>query len=252
MKAMYRTILENFLSFSIDCIYKNSVFDMTESVEKTDNALKEHPEYNSSFLGYTSGNCYYNGKLSVGDKLNTEEKTHTENINKLVMQTKPIDKPLYLFHGFEAGVKYDDTKWMIGDDITFNLHLSKTPAFWVASRFSNHFGWYLEKIKRNVMTTIPKCYDIGYFNAIKTLFYQKYLFCVYNESGKWHHISTDNRCPKDLMIKANEKTKRKLLLNEEFEYLSHTGEKFKLVDIVYKFNLFLPFVSKYYVMVRIE
>ncbi|XWV26233.1 putative orfan [Tupanvirus soda lake] len=248
---MYRALLEKFLLYDIKNINNVSVFDMSESVNVTDETLNKYPQYYSSFLGYTSGNCYYNGKLSVGDDLNAEEKNHTENINNLVLKTKPINKPLYLFHGFEPGIKYNDNEWTLGNIITFNFHLSKTPAFWVASRFSNHFGWYLDKIKRNVITTIPKCYDIGYFNAIKTLFYEKYLFCVYNDSGKWHHISTDNRCPKDLLAGASEKTKQQLLLNEEFEYLSHTGEKFKLVDIVHKFNFGIPFVRKFYVMERV-
>ena len=164
-----------------------------------------------------------------------------------------IIRPLYLFHGFEAGIKYNDDKWKINDVVTLNFHISKTPAFWIAQRFADHFSWYINaKLFNKSIVYMPKCYDIGFLNSFITIFMQKYLFCIYQEEDKWHHVSTDIRCPNDVYQLANSNVKTFLKMNEENEYLSHKDEKFKLIDVVYKFQFGLPFVNKFYIMKRIK
>lgn len=268
----YRSKLDKLLGITILNFKQYPEFDMTESIAKTKASLQKNPDYRKAMIGYMSGNCYYNSKLSHGEPLTDAEKNNTNLLDKLVLQTEPISKPLYLFHGFEPGIKYNDNQWQIGTNTTFNFHLSKTPAHWVASRFSNHFSWYLNT-KQNIshqhclideyfpwylgeqqndtFHQIPPCYNIGFYNAIKTIFLQKYLFCVYPEENKWSHLSTDVRCPPEFYDKASIQEKQVLLLNEEFEFLSHKNEEFKLMDVVYKFDFKLPFVRKFYVMERI-
>jgi len=245
-------MLDKFLSFNFDNYADNKEFDMDESIKKTLDTTKKFPDLYGSLVSYISGNCYYNGKLSHQHELSDKEVGETKNLNDLISKTEPISKPLHLFHGFEVGIKYDDHKWKIGNKIIFNFHLSKTPAYWVASRFGDHFSWYIHKIKSGLFTSIPACYNIGYIAAIKTIFFQKYLFCIYKEINKWKHVSTDIRCPNDLLVIANTNARKILLMNEEFEYLSHTKEIFILADIVYKFSLVPPFVRKFYIMERTD
>lgn len=70
--------------------------------------IDTHPEYAKSFLNYTTGNCYYNGKISNGALLGEFENQETGNLDNLVFKTKLVGTSLYLFHGFEAGIKYND------------------------------------------------------------------------------------------------------------------------------------------------
>ncbi len=247
--TMYRQILNIFLQLKLSDTGQVGSFDMKETIENTEQI--KNSDYHSSFINYVAGNCYYNGKLSNNEKLEPKEKICSDNIDNLAMSTATISKPLYLFHGFEPGINYNDGSWNINQEIIFGFHLSKTPAIWVAERFTNHFSWYIEKVWQKKIQSMPKCYDIGYFNACKTLFLQKYLFCIYDEPNKWHHISTDIRCPAEFLSNVDEHRKHRFLINEEFEYLTHKNEKFVLVDIVYKFGFWTPFLKKIYIMKRI-
>lgn len=244
---MYRYILKKSISNNLQNFHDGKMFDMVESIEKTSRVLDKYPQYYKTLIGYISGNCYYNGKISNDIALSEEEDSTTKDLDRLVMMTEPISKPLYLFHGFEMGMNYNDKQWKIGESIVFNFHLSKTVAFWVAMRFSNHFYHYWDFKKRKLFDSIPACYNIGYWSAIRTIFIQKYLFCIYEEENKWKHISTDIRCPIDIL-----KISPSLIINEEFEYLSHKNEKFLLVDIVNKFSITLPFIKKFYIIKRID
>lgn len=250
---MYRNILNTYLEYNIFNFGTNSVstFNMSESTEKTNKTIEKYPIFCQTLRNYIVGNCYYNGKISHNLALTEEEKQETNNLDKLIMETEPITKPLYLFHGFEAGLKYNDNKWKIGEEMNFSFHLSKTPAFWIARGFSDHFSWYFGKKQFGNITNIPLCYDIGYISATKTLFMQKILFCIYEEPNKWKHVSTNIRCPKDMLKNLDNKSKLQFLLREEFEYLSHKNEKFVLVDVVYKYQFSLPFVYKFYIVKRI-
>ena len=247
---MFRKLLDLFLSYNVSN-FNDEIFDMTESIENTDQVLNNNNHYHKALTSYIAGDCYYNGKLSHNLQLTDEEQIAADNLDALVLQTKPLSKPINLFHGFEAGLRYGDDKWRIGDQISFPFHLSKTPAYWVAQRFTNHFSWYMESLQRDLVDYRPACYNIGYYEAAKTLFFRKYLFCIYEEADKWQHVSSDMRCPRDMLNRADASTKVSLMLNEEFEYLSHRGEKFILVDVIYKIKFTLPFVRKFYVVRRI-
>jgi len=244
---MFRKLLDKYLSFNIFNFTDSQSFDMEESIEKTNKTLEKYPHYNRTLINYISGNCYYNGKISHNYEVNENDLKESSDLDDLILKTQPMSKSLHLFHGFEPGIRYDDNNWKMGHKIVIPFHLSKTPAFWVAERFTNHWNWLLEKKKLGLFKSIPACYNMGLLNAFKTLFFRKYLFCIYDQSeGSWHHVSTDIRCPQDLL-----KYNKMLINNEEFEYLSHKNEKFVLVDIIYKYNFWFPFINKFYVLRRI-
>lgn len=236
----YRKTLDHLLS-SNDT---DPLFQAIDPVIKNTQCI-DYPALHKSFNQYVAGNCWYNGKLSYRMCLTNQEKQDSDNIDSLVQMTKPINGPLYLFHGFEPGSLYKDDEWQIGDKIIFPFHLSKTLAHWIAAKFTNHWQWYLNQRNSSNPSTLPSCYCIGIWNAFKTLFIRKYLFCVYEGQSK--HISTDARCPRELVSKIP-----RLIMNEEFEFLSHKNESFELIDVVYKFRPILPFISKYYIIVRIK
>lgn len=267
----YRHMLDRLLKINITNFDKCPEFDLTESITATNISLEKNPKCYRPLIEYIAGNCQYNAKISHNEPISDTEQIKTNLLDELILATKPVAKPLYLFHGFEPGIKYDDHKWQIGSNIKFNFHLSKTPAIWVASRFTNHFNcymntnsfqhlfifnypyieypqWYIHE-KTN---TDHFSYKLNFYDAFASIFIQKYLFCVYSEANRWHHVSTDIRCPAELLNIASYKKQQSLLANEEFEYLSHKNEEFKLVDIVYKFSFSLPLVRKFYVMERIE
>lgn len=241
---MYRILLNQKLSLTIKNVDLKD-FDMREVICKTDRVLSAFPKYNSVLLGYQTGFCYYNGKISHRIELTKTEQRLTDELDELIRKIEPMNRPLYLFHGFEAGLYYGDSKWKLGDEIEFNFHLSKTPAIWVASRFTNHFGWYLGQNNKINKDTLPECYKLTFFAAFLTLFYQKYLFCIYDEVYG-SHAASEIRAPAKLL-----KTMPRLIEREEFEYLSHRNEKFLLCDVVYKFSFRPPFIRKFYIMKRI-
>jgi hypothetical protein len=201
----YKNLLNEALSYNIKNYKENDCFDMNESINNTNEASKENISLYNSLVHYISGYCNYNMKLSNGVKLDIAEQQDTDNIDILVNKTKPINKPLYLFHGFEFGTNYQDHKWVIGQNLEFNFHLSKTPAYWIAKNFTNHFNCHIN--------SRIYYFNVSFYESFKSIFIRKYLFCIYEELGKWKHVSTDIRCPKSLLEKNP-----KLILNEEFEY----------------------------------
>ena len=256
--------LDFFLNFTLDDYLVNKTkgtlpieFDMNPQYEKTDNAAKTLPNGSScvsSMFQYMAGNCFYNGKLSCRVPLFKEEEENTKNIDALSNVVKlitPKKETFHLFHGFEPGLKYGEANWDKGDIITFNFHLSKTPAIWVAQNFSDHWSWYMEKIHPDIfghilMEGIVGCYNIGYWNAFKTKFIQKFLFCIYPSNTNYGFLSSDHRSPEVLMKKHPEM--ENLILKEEFEYLSGKDESFRLIDIVDKYSWYPPFIRRFYIM----
>lgn len=229
---MYQKLLSEQLSYNLLNYQECDMFDISESTNDTNTILDIFGSPHC-LTNYIAGNCYFNGKLSHHMTLTTKDQTEINNLDNLIHRTKPIYKKLTLFHGFEIGINYDDKNWKLNKVINFNFFLSKTPAFWVAKRFTNHFFCWLNLKTKIGSDDLPKCYYINWFDALKTLFVRKYLFCIYD--GSFKHVSSDMKYPKNL---------------EEFVYLSHRNEKFILVDIVYKYNFWFPFINKFYILVR--
>lgn len=241
---MLKLMLDRYLSY-------NGRFDIPaveitkfyKSVENTSSTLDNNPHLYRSMVTYNSGCCYYNGKISHGQQLSDDDKTETENIDKLSSLIAPLRQPLYLFHGFEPGLKYNDDEWVIGERVKIPFHLSKTPVYYVAKGFSMHFYWYVNNLLKKKI--YPDCYYISFWSALRTVFMRKYLFCYYDVNSNVSHISTDIRCPVDLFgfddIHA-------MFQNEEFEYLTKKNEEFVLEDIVYKYSFMPPFINKFYIM----
>jgi hypothetical protein len=216
---MYQAKLQEYLKLNLSTIKDYPEFNPCQNSADVESICQNTDMYHS-MISYIAGNCYFNGKLSHNAKLIDNELKMTNDLDCIVSKLKPIPYPLYLFHGFEPGINYGDHNWTIGKVIKFPFHLSKTPAIWIADRFTNHYSW-----KKKNDPTIPECYNISLISRLKTLFHRKYLFCIYPEN-QFSHITTDIRCPPDL-IKINPS----LIMNEEFEYLSNSGETFKLIDI---------------------
>jgi hypothetical protein len=120
-----------------------------------------------SCLRYTSGNCWWNGRLSHPEQkksLTSDEIKDIELINRGICMVEPLPFGVDLLHGFERHLKYGEDTWKMGNTYNFPFFLSKTPSWKVATFFSEQT------------------------NQI----FQQYLFCRYNNSGS-KHICIDCR-----------------------------------------------------------
>jgi hypothetical protein len=254
MITKYLYILNQFIALTlIDFVterFESHTFRAWDETKKQTNSVTDQrPELYSPIFQYMCGNCYFNSKLSHGLSLSENDKKFSDGIDEAVSLTAGVDGPLYLFHGFEPGLNYGEDSWLVGSKIQLGFHLSKTAAFWVAERFSSHWNWYFEKLAPNPITgkpdmdTMPHTYNIGYWKAFKSIFVQKYLFCVYPEGKKSHHLSLDTRVP-DFILDI----KPEMIVKEEFEFLGSKNEQFKLVGIKNKYSLTTPFIKRFYVL----
>jgi hypothetical protein len=250
----WRNLLDKQLTYTWNNYKQNPMFDITETVNKTYAASDKNSSlglYND-LIRYNSGFCDFNQRLSHGLKLSEDDTQYSKNIDKLVELTEPTEKNLYLFHGFEFGMKYGENKWKPGDKVRFDFHLSKTPGYFIAMSFTNHFmlffGTIFHPFNTKNKNVFSRAYDLlveknlNLFQIISTIFFRKYLFCIYDKPSK--HISTDIRAPHEIV-----QNKPSVIYNEEFEYLSHKGEEFVFLGVKYKFRLF--YVEKFYVMHKI-
>lgn len=134
---MYKEKFWTQVSYTIKTCYQSDLFDLQNVRDNTESI--SNPEYQTSLIKYISGNCFYNGLLSRNQKLTDIDQKNSDNIDKLTKATPFIKHSLSLFHGFEPGILYNDNTWRKNQVITFPFHLSKTPAYFVAHRFSNHW-----------------------------------------------------------------------------------------------------------------
>lgn len=169
---------------NVQSYYKSFIFDrshltdlilnpnlnMTEIVQNTDDIINNDSKLYSAMLQYMAGNCWLNGKLSRGKKLEGKDKEIYDGVNKLAHSVKPLSYSISLFHGFEYNTDYNEHAWYIGKNISIPGFLSKTPSFQVANKFASSRGY------------------LDYYN-------RKFLVVQYPKGSR--HIGADIRHPTD-------------------------------------------------------
>lgn len=189
----------------IQNLKNNPNLNMTELWTKTESlfnvANSPNQKLYSGILSYMGGNAWLNMKLSFGEILHGRDKEIFDSINVAVQNVEPLSYPITLFHGFETFTNYNENKWNKNDIISVPEFLSKTPSFDVANRFARGQSYK---------------------------FNRKFLVVEYPIGSK--HIGLDIRNPKDLGGHTE--------FNEEYEYLSHSNEQLKLINIIREIEFF--------------
>lgn len=196
----------------------NPNLDLTEIIEKTENAFTGYPHAYMSLTSYVSGNCWLNSKISNSKNnglrsinylgitnpsslnLNEVDLDIAKSLVQTVERVIPLSYPVLLLHGFEQLTNYNEKRFKVNSVITFPWILSKTPSFGIASRFAK--------------------------TATQTSKYnQKFLLVEYEAGSKQIHMD----------IRFND---------EEYEYLTSPNEQLKIIEIFKEFKF--PYMYTFY------